>query len=45
VINPGQSPLAFGVPPSSAGPARPALVVRDTDFWVQGLTFSLQFQY
>jgi hypothetical protein len=43
-INPSQSPLAFGPHPASSI-ASPALVVHDTDFWVQGLTFSLQLQY
>jgi Putative beta barrel porin-7 (BBP7) len=28
-----------------AGPARPALVLRDTDFWAQGVNFGLEFRY
>ncbi|MBI3862836.1 MAG: BBP7 family outer membrane beta-barrel protein [Planctomycetia bacterium] len=46
VINPSQAPGMTGVFPGSlSGPARPTLVVHDTDFWVQGLTFSLELRY
>jgi hypothetical protein len=29
----------------SAGPARPAVLLRDTDFWAQGINFGMQFRY
>jgi Putative beta barrel porin-7 (BBP7) len=28
-----------------AGPARPAVLLRDTDFWAQGVNFGLEFRY
>jgi hypothetical protein len=28
-----------------AGPARPAVLFRDTDFWAQGINFGLEFRY
>jgi hypothetical protein len=28
-----------------AGPARPAVLLRDTDFWAQGINFGLEFSY
>ena len=28
-----------------AGPARPAVLLRDTDFWAQGINFGLEFRY
>jgi hypothetical protein len=28
-----------------AGPARPAVVLRDTDFWAQGINFGMEFRY
>ena len=28
-----------------AGPARPAVAFRDTDFWAQGVSFGLEFRY
>jgi hypothetical protein len=28
-----------------AGPARPAVLLRDTDFWAQGVNFCLEFRY
>jgi hypothetical protein len=46
VINPNQSPAIggnFSGIPSS--PAHPVLNVRDTDFWAQGLNFSLDLRY
>jgi hypothetical protein len=43
-INASQSPLAFGPAPASSI-ASPALIVHDSDFWVQGLTFSLEFRF
>jgi hypothetical protein len=45
VINPSQAPSINGSPASLVGPARPALSVHDTDFWVQGLNFSLELRY
>jgi hypothetical protein len=43
-INPSQSPLAFGnQPPSNS--ASPALILRDTDFWLQGLTFAVDLRF
>ena len=45
VINPTQAPAITGNPPALAGPARPMLSVHDTDFWVQGLNFTLQLRY
>jgi Putative beta barrel porin-7 (BBP7) len=29
----------------AAGPARPAVLLRDTDFWAQGINFGLEFRY
>jgi hypothetical protein len=46
VINPNQSPAIggnFSGIPSS--PPHPALTIRDTDFWAQGLNFALEFRY
>src|SRR5262249_52427039 len=46
VINPNTSPAIggnFSGIPSS--PPHPALNIRDTDFWAQGLTFALEFRY
>src|SRR5262249_43270215 len=45
VINPTQAPAITGSFPGLVGPARPALGVHDTDFWVQGLNFTLQLRY
>lgn len=46
VINTTQAPAITGnFPGSLAGPARPALNIRDTDFWAQGLNFGLEFRY
>lgn len=46
VINPTQAPaITNNFPGSLAGQARPAVVLRDTDFWVQGLNFGLEFRY
>jgi hypothetical protein len=27
------------------GPARPMTVIRDTEFWAQGMNFGLEFRY
>ena len=46
VINPSQAPSISANPLSSlAGPARPQLAVQNTDFWVQGINFALEFRY
>ncbi len=46
VINPTQAPAITGTPGIAlVGPARPALAIRDSDFWVQGINFSLEFRY
>lgn len=45
VINPTQAPAISGNLPNLVGPARPAPVVHDTGFWVQGLNFSVEFRY
>ena len=29
----------------AAGPARPAALLRETDFWAQGVSFGLEFRY
>jgi hypothetical protein len=34
-----------GFPPALVQPARPAFVLHDTDFWVQGVNFSLELRY
>lgn len=39
-VNPEQLPPAIG-----NNPARPEFVFRDTDFWVQGITFGGEFQW
>jgi len=46
VINSSQAPSITGNPASTlVGPARPSLGVHDSDFWVQGLNFSVEFRY
>ncbi|HLJ10801.1 MAG TPA: BBP7 family outer membrane beta-barrel protein, partial [Planctomycetaceae bacterium] len=46
VINPTQAPAITGIAPGSlVGMARPMQVMRDTDFWVQGLNFGLELRY
>jgi hypothetical protein len=44
VINPTQSPAISGTNVLS-GPARPGLAVRDSDFWAQGVNFSLELRF
>jgi hypothetical protein len=44
VVNPAALPILGGTAPA-VGPARPALVFKDTDFWAQGLSFGLEFRY
>ena len=39
-VNPNQLPPAIG-----NNPARPEFVFRDTDYWVQGITFGGEFQW
>jgi hypothetical protein len=43
-LNPALIPTSatFGTP---GGPARPALTIRETDFWAQGLSFGLEYRY
>jgi hypothetical protein len=43
-INVSQLPSQFG-PGTLAGPARPALTTKGTDFWAQGINFGLEFRY
>jgi hypothetical protein len=43
-VNPTQLPLSAAAPVLT-GPARPAPVLRDTDFWAQGISFGLEFRY
>jgi hypothetical protein len=43
-INPSQVPALHGTGPS-AGPARPAFVVHEADFWAQGLNVGAEFRY
>jgi hypothetical protein len=46
VINPSQAPAINGSGSTSLiGPARPQLNIQSTDFWVQGLNFSLELRY
>lgn len=40
-VNPNQFPPAVG----NGVPARPEFVFRDTDYWVQGITFGGEFQW
>jgi hypothetical protein len=44
VVNPTQLPLSGG-PPQLVGAARPAQVLRDTDFWAQGFNIGVEFRY
>ncbi len=43
-VNPTQLPTT-GMSPQLIGPARPAPVLRDTDFWAQGVNFGVEFRY
>jgi hypothetical protein len=43
-VNPSQFPQSAAVP-QLIGPARPAPVLRDTDFWAQGINFGVEFRY
>lgn len=46
VINPTQSyAISGGKTGGLVGPARPELMIHDTDFWVQGLNFGLEFRF
>lgn len=46
VINPSQaSAINNSFPASLVGPARPELNLHTTDFWAQGLNFSLEFRF
>jgi hypothetical protein len=44
VINPTQIPTNMGAG-TLVGPARPAVNLRDTDFWAQGVNFGVEFRY
>jgi hypothetical protein len=43
-VNLSQLPSSAG-PGTLVGPARPAPLFRDTDFWAQGISFGLEFRY
>jgi hypothetical protein len=43
-VNPTQLPLTTATP-LFTGTARPAPVLRDTDFWAQGVNFGMEFRY
>lgn len=46
VINPTQAPAIGGIPGGAlVGPARPALIVHDTDLWLQGLNLALELRF
>lgn len=44
VVNTTQLPTSMG-PSPLLGPARPAVILRETDFWAQGLDFGLELRY
>jgi hypothetical protein len=44
VVNPVALPTSMGAGGAS-GPARPSFLLRDTDFWAQGVSFGLEFRY
>lgn len=45
VLNPTRTPTSvpFGAAPT--GPARPAFTFQDSDFWAQGISFGMQFNF
>jgi hypothetical protein len=43
-LNPTQFPVS-GATSGLVGPARPAPIVANTDFWAQGVNFGLEFRY
>ena len=46
VINPTQAPAIGGIPGAAlVGPARPTLIVHDTDLWLQGLNLALELRF
>ena len=45
VINPTQAPAIDSSAAGLTGPARPSLAVRDSDFWAQGVNFSLELRF
>jgi len=46
VINPTQAPAIGGIAGGGlVGPARPALIVHDTDLWLQGLNLALELRF
>jgi hypothetical protein len=44
VINPTQIPSTLG-PGTLVGPARPTVILRETDFWAQGLNVGVEFRF
>jgi hypothetical protein len=43
-VNPTQLPVSAAAP-LLTGPARPVPLLRDTDFWAQGISFGVEFRY
>src|SRR5262249_10097273 len=43
-VNPPQIPSVQGVG-TLTGPARPAVLLKDTEFWAQGISFGLEFHF
>jgi hypothetical protein len=43
-VNVSQIPSVLG-PGTLVGPARPAVIFKDTEFWAQGMNFGLEFRY
>jgi hypothetical protein len=43
-VNPTQLPVSASTP-QLTGPVRPAPVLRETDFWAQGLSLGVEFRY
>ncbi|HET7719587.1 MAG TPA: BBP7 family outer membrane beta-barrel protein, partial [Acidimicrobiales bacterium] len=44
LVNASQIPSNL-LPTGLVGPARPAVLFRDTDFWAQGVNLSLEVRY
>jgi hypothetical protein len=44
-LNPTRFPTSPPTTTPPVGPARPAPILRDTDFWAQGLNFGLELRY
>jgi hypothetical protein len=45
VINPAQLPTTPVTGAQTFGPARPAPLLRDTDFWAQGINFGVEVRF